>query len=396
MFRFLSCSFLLVLLYPTGIDLYLVGLPQIAADLSTSESHLHLAFSIYLAGMATTMLFAGKLADKVGRKPIAIAGALIFTLFSLFTGQDNSSAEFFLNRFAQGIGAGSCYVVAFAILRDSLEEQARAKVMSMINGITCVVPVIAPVIGHLIMLRFEWPSLFAAMGGMGMVVLGFSLLILRETKPKATQLATHIKSDGKASFFQPLFLSRLAISSLAVVCILTYVSTSPMVMMTKLGLDRAGYSTAMAAMAVVSMCTSFSAPVLLKYWPQQRLILVSQLLLIGAGLTLTIAELMSLPITVYFIGFSFICMGFSIGFGVTMSQALSPFSANAGFASSLLGISQVCASSAYIWLGGIIDANPVVMLCSILLISGISSLILLSWSLQQQEEQQYEKITGSA
>ncbi|MEF1307409.1 hypothetical protein QTO17_36735, partial [Vibrio owensii] len=32
MFRFLLCSFSLVLLYPTAIDLYLVGLPQIAAD----------------------------------------------------------------------------------------------------------------------------------------------------------------------------------------------------------------------------------------------------------------------------------------------------------------------------------------------------------------------------
>ncbi len=37
MFRFLLCSFSLVLLYPTAIDLYLVGLPQIAADLNVSQ-----------------------------------------------------------------------------------------------------------------------------------------------------------------------------------------------------------------------------------------------------------------------------------------------------------------------------------------------------------------------
>lgn len=53
MSRFLLCSFALVLLYPTAIDLYLVGLPQIASDLNASESQLHIAFSIYLAGMAT-------------------------------------------------------------------------------------------------------------------------------------------------------------------------------------------------------------------------------------------------------------------------------------------------------------------------------------------------------
>ena len=72
MFRYLLCSFCLVFLYPTGIDMYLVGLPQIAQDLGASEAQLHIAFSVYLAGMATTMLFAGSLADRIGRKPITL------------------------------------------------------------------------------------------------------------------------------------------------------------------------------------------------------------------------------------------------------------------------------------------------------------------------------------
>ncbi len=45
MSRFLICSFALVLLYPAGIDMYLVGLPRIAADLNASEAQLHIAFS---------------------------------------------------------------------------------------------------------------------------------------------------------------------------------------------------------------------------------------------------------------------------------------------------------------------------------------------------------------
>lgn len=39
MARFLICSFALVLLYPSGIDMYLVGLPRIAQDLGASEAH---------------------------------------------------------------------------------------------------------------------------------------------------------------------------------------------------------------------------------------------------------------------------------------------------------------------------------------------------------------------
>ncbi len=57
----------------------------------------------------------------------------------------------FLRYVFPGVGAGSCYVVAFAILRDVLDDQKRAKVLSMMNGITTIVPVLAPVINHLIM-----------------------------------------------------------------------------------------------------------------------------------------------------------------------------------------------------------------------------------------------------
>ncbi|MGI2111611.1 MFS transporter [Shewanella frigidimarina] len=143
MTRFILCSFALVLLYPTAIDLYLVGLPQIARDLGASESQLHIAFSVYLAGMATTMVFAGKLSDVIGRRPIAIAGAIIFTLASLLGSTVENSQSFLIVRFIQGIGAGSCYVVAFAILHDKLDDKHRKKVLSMVNGITCIMPVIA-------------------------------------------------------------------------------------------------------------------------------------------------------------------------------------------------------------------------------------------------------------
>ncbi|EPR6945488.1 MFS transporter, partial [Escherichia coli] len=94
MSRFLICSFALVLLYPAGIDMYLVGLPRIAADLNASEAQLHIAFSVYLAGMAAAMLFAGKVADRSGRKPVAIPGAALFIIASVFCSLAETSTLF--------------------------------------------------------------------------------------------------------------------------------------------------------------------------------------------------------------------------------------------------------------------------------------------------------------
>ena len=100
---FLFCSFALVLLYPSGIDMYLVGLPHIARDLGASEAQLHIAFSAYLAGMASSMVFAGKIADKAGRQPVAITGAVIFALASVLCSVAQESTMFLSGRFIRAL-----------------------------------------------------------------------------------------------------------------------------------------------------------------------------------------------------------------------------------------------------------------------------------------------------
>jgi DHA1 family multidrug resistance protein-like MFS transporter len=374
MARFLICSFALVLLYPSGIDMYLVGLPRIAQDLGASEAQLHIAFSVYLAGMAAAMLFAGRAADKSGRKPVAIFGAVIFVLASLLCSQAHTSTHFLVGRFIQGIGAGSCYVVAFAVLRDTLDDRRRAKVLSLLNGITCIIPVLAPVLGHLIMLKYPWQSLFYTMTGMGAIVGLLSVFILRETRP-----AAHPQTDAQQhhsageSLLNRFFLSRILITTLSVTAILTYVNVSPVLMMEEMGFDRGTYSMAMALMAMVSMAVSFSTPFALTLFKPRTLMLTSQGLFLAAGVVLSLATRQ--PITM--VGLGMICAGFSVGFGVAMSQALGPFTLRAGVASSALGIAQVCGSSLWIWLAAIIGLSAMNMLIGILIACSIVSIVLI-------------------
>ncbi len=155
--RFLLCSFAPVLLYPAGIDMYLVGLPRIAADLNASEAQLHIAFSVYGRngdGHAVCREDSRPVRPQAGRD--RRRDRLYDGLTALFTGVGRLAISEWA--FSSGVGAGGCYVVAFAILRDTLDEYRRAKVLSLLNGITCIVPVLAPVMGHLIMLRFPAKS----------------------------------------------------------------------------------------------------------------------------------------------------------------------------------------------------------------------------------------------
>ncbi|MFW0975884.1 MFS transporter [Leclercia pneumoniae] len=373
MARFLFCSFALVLLYPSGIDMYLVGLPHIARDLGASEAQLHIAFSAYLAGMASSMVFAGKIADIAGRQPVAITGAVIFALASVLCSQAQESTLFLIGRFIQGVGAGGCYVVAFAILRDTLSAQRRAKVLSMLNGITCIIPVLAPVIGYLIMLKLPWQSLFWTMAVMGMLVFILSIAVLKETHPGSQHSRTGTTFHPAEKLLNRFFISRLLVTTLSVAVILTYVNVSPVLLMETMGFDRGEYSTVMASTALVSMAVSFSTPFALNIFSQRTLMLTSQVLFLAAGVLLASASSHSLMLA----GITLICAGFSVGFGVAMSQALGPFSLRAGVASSVLGIAQVCGSSLWIWLAAVLGLNALNMLIGILIGCSILCIVLL-------------------
>lgn len=345
----------------------------------------------YLAGMAAAMLFAGKVADRSGRKPVAIPGAALFIIASVFCSLAETSALFLAGRFLQGLGAGCCYVVAFAILRDTLDDRRRAKVLSLLNGITCIIPVLAPVLGHLIMLKFPWQSLFWTMATMGIAVLMLSLFILKETRP-AAPAASDKPRENSESLLNRFFLSRVVITTLSVSVILTFVNTSPVLLMEIMGFERGEYATIMALTAGVSMTVSFSTPFALGIFKPRTLMITSQVLFLAAGITLAVSP--SHAVSLF--GITLICAGFSVGFGVAMSQALGPFSLRAGVASSTLGIAQVCGSSLWIWLAAVVGIGAWNMLIGILIACSIVSLLLIMFVAPGRPVAAHEEIHHNA
>ncbi|MBI6215530.1 MFS transporter [Proteus sp. DFP240708] len=383
MTKYILFSFCLVLIYPLGVDLHLTGLTAIANDLDASEATLHQAFSIYLMGMVSSMLVAGWCSDNLGRKPIVLLGTAIFLLASFNAGISVTENNFLIARFFQGIGAGFCYVVTFAILRDTLAEKQRAKVLSMINGITCIIPVLAPVLGFLILLKFKWPVMFYAMAIYALLIFIYCFFGIKETKPKQWTKNNTITGE---SFLNSFFLSRLLISCLGMSVILTYVNISPIVIMQQMHYTTGQYSTAITLLSMVSMATSFMMPKILTKLRYETILYTGLSSFLGAVIFLFIGK--NSDPRWFFASFSLCGAGFALLFGIIMSQALSPFSQRAGLASSILGISQLSFASLYIWTMGWLGISALNMLMVILSAScliGFTFLHLFRSSGQQQK-----------
>ena len=113
-----------------------------------------------------------------------------------------------------------------------------------------------------------------------------SVFVLQETHNKTLMSSnehsnrsaptTDAQIDATESFYERFFLSRLFISAIAVTAILTFVNTSPMLIMNTMGFSRGEYSTTMALTALVSMLTSFAMPFALSFFHQRSLMIVSQ------------------------------------------------------------------------------------------------------------------------
>ncbi|WP_429096091.1 MdtL family multidrug efflux MFS transporter [Aeromonas media] len=374
---FLLCSFLMIILYPVGIDLYLVAVPQIAQTLQASEAQIHTAFSIYLFGMAATVLLGGIIADRHGRRWVVQGGALIFVIASLVAANATGISQFYLGRFWQG--AGALYIMTFTVLRDVLNQARLAMALSMINGVICVIPVLAPVLGYLILSRFDWRGIFVAMALVAAVSGLVNLLLLRETRPARLQGGT---TRPFALLRSSRFMLHSLLTSASVTAILVYVSVSPLILMQGLGFTTEQYAIVMMVMAGVSMSTSFLTPLLLRWQGKHRVLALSHLAYLLAACLLLGHWQLGGNIRLLLPGFALVCIGFSCGFGVAMGEALAECQHHAAFASALLCIMQISLSGLYIWLLGQLGVAPSGMLISALLLTLLSYLAvkgLLPW-----------------
>jgi hypothetical protein len=107
--------------------------------------------------------------------------------------------------------------------------------LSLINGVICVIPVLAPVLGYLILSHFEWRGIFVGMALVAAISALVNLRLLKETRPaRQPAWASPLALLGMAPFMQ-----RALLTSASVTAILVYVSVSPLVLMTVRPVSRA-------------------------------------------------------------------------------------------------------------------------------------------------------------
>jgi EmrB/QacA subfamily drug resistance transporter len=167
-------------LFLGALDQTIVGpaLPTIVTQLSGNDYYVW-AITIYLLTSTISVPFWGKLSDIYGRKPIFMIGIVIFLIGSALSGLSQNMGMLILFRGIQGIGAGSLFPVALAVIGDLFTPQERGKYQGLFGAVFGIAFVVGPLVGGFLTENVGWHWIFYVNIPIGIV----SLIVIQRLLP---------------------------------------------------------------------------------------------------------------------------------------------------------------------------------------------------------------------
>lgn len=175
---------------PLSVDTYLPALPTISRDLSATTAQAQITLSACILGMALGPIVAGPLSDALGRRRPLLLGLAVYALVALLCIVAPSVVVLALLRFVQGVAGVTGITIALAVARDLYSGVALARCLALLVTIQAIGPIVAPVLGSLLLTFTSWHGIFVALALVGTVLFLAAAFGLRETLPPSR------RSDG--------------------------------------------------------------------------------------------------------------------------------------------------------------------------------------------------------
>jgi MFS transporter, DHA2 family, multidrug resistance protein len=137
-----------------------VALPTLARKLNASESDLQWFSSAYLLMLAATMLPAGLLGDRYGRKKVLLGALVVFGIASIACAASPSSQVFIASRALVGLAGATVIVMVLSTLTVLFSEEERPKAVGVWAAANFVALPIGPVLGGWLLSHYWWGLVF--------------------------------------------------------------------------------------------------------------------------------------------------------------------------------------------------------------------------------------------
>lgn len=168
---------------PFSIDTMFPAFARMGAEFGANELALQQIISSYMLTFAVMSLVHGPLSDALGRKPVVVAGTVIYIGASIGCALAPNLGVLLAFRAVQGLSAGAGAIISRAMVRDVYADAQARRTMSHIAMIFGLAPALAPVVGGLLLGFGGWRIIFWFLVAVGVAMLALVVFFLPETHP---------------------------------------------------------------------------------------------------------------------------------------------------------------------------------------------------------------------
>ncbi|WKV84606.1 multidrug effflux MFS transporter [Pseudomonas sp. B24_DOA] len=363
---------------PLAIDFYLPAFPAMASAFGTDEQHVQLTLAAYFLGLSLGQLAYGPISDRFGRRLPLLSGVALFTLASLACAYAPSLEWLIGARFVQALGGCAGMVISRAVVADKCDAVGSAKVFSQLMLVMGLAPILAPMLGGLLVNTTGWQSIFLVLTGFSAAAGLAVALGLPESMPAHVprqplsgalrQYARLVKDS--------VYLGHALTGGIAIAGMFAYIAGSPFVFIKLYGVPAEHFGWLFGTNAAgFILVAQVNARLLAKRGPAFLLVRAVWVYFL-AGLTLLAVSAMRPEALWPFLIPLFICIA-SLGCIIPNASAcaMNGQGARAGSASAMLGCLQFSIAAGAAALVGVLhdgSAVPMAMvisLCGLLVVS---------------------------
>ncbi|WP_433560974.1 MFS transporter [Nocardia sp. CA-151230] len=189
-----------------------VALPSIGTDLHAAGDQLQWLVSAYLLGFAASLIVAGHLGDRYGRKLLFLCGTTAFGLASLACGLAQSPGQLIGARALEGVAAALIVPQVLGSFRTLFEGKERGAVFGMYGAIAGFASAIGLLLGGVLtdadLFGWGWRAIFLVNVPVAVAVVVLGALLIPATGERGAArpdlLGTLVLAGGLVAVVYPL------------------------------------------------------------------------------------------------------------------------------------------------------------------------------------------------
>ncbi len=181
-----------------------VALPRMQEDLHASEGELQWIVDSYSLFFAGSLLIAGSLGDRYGRRLALLFGLSVFGLFSLGAGLAPNTDTLMICRALMGIGGAFIMPPTLSILAQVFRDPGeRGQAIAIWAAVAGAAVAVGPVLGGFLLEHFDWHSIFLINPVLVIGAIAVTLAVVPESRnparPRLDPLGATLSTTGLVS-----------------------------------------------------------------------------------------------------------------------------------------------------------------------------------------------------